>query len=118
MKKLFLILLFLLPTFAFAQDNWTSQNWVDVINAVGNACENSNYNYNSSVICNNEKTWIKENFEGKVILTPEYIIEVPSYDSYDSRYWSKMDNIIILDDYSMINTDTGEKVEIKSIHRR
>ena len=61
----------------------------------------------------NEKTWIKENYEGKVIVTPEYIIEIPSYDSYDTRYWSRLDDILILDNGYIINLDNGEKAEIK-----
>jgi len=46
-----------------------------------------------------------------IILDDGSVWKVDPYDRYDSRFWSRYDNIIVKDDESaLINTDVGEKL--------
>lgn len=68
-----------------------------------------------SLKANAEETWIQEvSSGGKVITTPEYVIIVTDYDTFDTQLWLPMSNVVITDDY-IINVDDGEKAEIEKI---
>ena len=71
-----------------------------------------------SLNANAEETWIQEvSSGGKVITTPEYVIIVTDYDTFDTQLWLPMSNVVITDDY-IINVDDGEKAEIEKIMYR
>ena len=62
-----------------------------------------------------EETWIQDvSPSGKVITTPEYVIIVTDYDTFDTQMWLPMTDVVITDDY-IINVDDGEKAEIEKI---
>lgn len=68
-----------------------------------------------SSVCMAEETWIQDvSSNGKVITTPEYVIIVSDYDTYDTQLWLPMSDVVITDFY-IINVDDGEKAEIEKI---
>lgn len=73
---------------------------------------------NSLVVLAGEQTWITDNIEGKILVTPEYIITISDFDVIDSQLWAPGDDIIIINDDYVVNTDNGEKVEIDYIKLR
>lgn len=66
----------------------------------------------------NEKTWIYENYGGKVITTPEYVIKIVDYDVYNTILWLPCDDVVITNGGYVINLDSGEKAEIEYINYR
>lgn len=66
----------------------------------------------------NDSTWVEENHDGKVIITPEYIIVINDYDIVDTQLWLPGDDVIVTDSGYIINTDEGERAEIQAINYR
>lgn len=66
----------------------------------------------------NDNTWIEENNDGKVIITPEYIVIIPDYEIPTTMLWLPGDDVIITDSGYIINTDEEEKAEIQAINYR
>lgn len=65
-----------------------------------------------------DETFITENHDGKVILTPEYIVVINDYDVVDTALWLPGDDVIITDSGYIVNTDEGERAEIQTINYR
>ena len=66
----------------------------------------------------NEETWIEDNHDGKVLITPEYIIVIMDYNIPDTMLWLPSEDIIITDTGYVINTENGESAEIEAINYR
>ena len=65
-----------------------------------------------------DETWITENHDGKVILTPEYIVVISDFDVVDTQLWLPGTDVVITDSGDIINTDDGERAEIQAINYR
>lgn len=71
------------------------------------------------VMAYTEKTFLLDvSIDGKVLTTPEYIIIVNDYDTFDTQMWLPPDDIIIVDDEYVINPNEQEKAEIEQIMYR
>ena len=71
------------------------------------------------VMAYTEKTFLSDvSIDGKVLTTPEYIIIVKDYDTFDTQMWLPPDDIIIVDDEYVINPNEQEKAEIEQIMYR
>lgn len=65
-----------------------------------------------------DRTWIEDNHDGKVIITPEYIVVIDDYYLSDTALWLPSDDVLITDTGYIINLDEGEKAEIQAINYR
>ena len=65
-----------------------------------------------------EKTFITDNYDGKIIFTPEYIISIQDYDIAETIIWLPADDIVITNNGYVVNLNSGSKAEIESINWR